>query len=148
MCGFVKENSFAGKQERNPFNFIPNKVKSLNLTKNGTSVTGKRLAMDYEGGNFSEAYHQFLKSFGFWDNLEACSTTPEAFSGGTSIYGFDLSTTCNGLNYVDQIQQGNMEIDVLFDGDTDQKTKFIVLNIYDSQISINSMMRIEKNYTS
>ena len=148
ICGFVKENSFAGKQERNPFNFIPNKVKSLNLTKNGTSITGKRLTMDYTGGNFSEAYYQFLKSFGFWNNLEDCSTTPEAFSSGTTIYGFDLSPTCNGLNYVDQIRQGNMEIDILFDRDTDQKTKFMVLNIYDSQISINSLLRIDKNYSS
>ena len=46
---------------------------------------------------------------------------------------------------MDQIRQGNMEIDVLFDGDTDQKTKFIVLNIYDSRISINSLMRIDKD---
>ena len=148
MCGFVKENSFAGKQECNPFNFIPNKVKSINLSKNGTSITGKRLTMDYGRGNFSEAYYQFLESLGFWDGLEGCSTTPEAFSSGTTIYGFDLSTTCDGLNFVDQIRQGNMEIDVLFDGDTDQKTKFVVLNIYESQISINNMMRVEKNYTS
>ena len=47
-----------------------------------------------------------------------------------------------------QICQGNMEIDIVFDGDTSEKTKFIVVNIYDSRIYINSLMRIDKNYTS
>ena len=148
MCGFVKENSFSGRHHLNPFHFIQNKVKSINLTKNGTSVTGKRLTMDYAGESFSEAYHQFLKSFGFWDKLEPCSTTPEAYSNGSTLYGFELGPTCNGLNYVDQIRQGNMEIEIVFDGDTSEKTKFIVINIYDSRISINSLMRIDKNYTS
>ena len=148
MCGFIKENSFSGRHHLNPFHFIQNKVKSLNLTKNGTSVTGKRLAMDYAGGNFSEAYHQFLKSFGFWDNLDPCSLTPEGYLNGTAVYGFDLAPTCNRLNYVDQICQGNMEIEIVFDGDTDEKTKFIIINIYDSHISIKSLMRIDKNYTS
>ena len=41
-----------------------------------------------------------------------------------------------------------MEMEIVFDGDTDEKTKFIIVNIYDSKISINNLMRIEKNYTS
>ena len=104
--------------------------------------------MDYTKGNFSEPYHQFLKSFGFWDSLEGSSTTPEDFLNGTTVYGFDLAPTCNGLNYVDQIRQGNMEMEIVFDRDTDEKTKFIVINVYDSKISINNLMRINKNYTS
>ena len=39
-----------------------------------------------------------------------------------------------------------MEIEIVFDGDTSEKTKFIVVNIYDSRISINSLMRIDKLY--
>jgi len=148
ICGFIAEKSFSGRCHLNPFHIIQNKVKSLNLTKNGTSITGKRLAMDYAKGNFSESYHQFLKSFGFWDNLEPCSLMPDDFLHGTTVYGFDLGPTCNGLNYVDQIRQGNMEMEIVFDGDTDQKTKFFILNIYDSQLSINSLLRINKNYTS
>jgi hypothetical protein len=148
MCGFVKENSFSGRSHLNPFHFIPNKVKSINLTKNGTSITGKRLTMDYGGGYFSEAYHQFVKSLGFLDNLDPCSITPNNYLNGTTVYGFDLAPTCNGLNYVDQIRQGNMEIEIVFDGDTTEKTKFIIISIYDSRISINSLMRIDKNYTS
>ena len=62
--------------------------------------------------------------------------------------GSKLAATCNGLNYVDKIRQGNMEIEIVFDGDTNEKTKFIIINIYDSRISINSLMRIDKNYTS
>ena len=148
MCAFIKENSFSGRHHLNPFNCIQNKVKSLNLTKNGTSITGKRLTMDFANGNYSEAYHQSLKAFGFWNNMETCSLLPEDFFNGTMIYGFDLAPTANGLNYVDQIRQGNMEMEIVFDGDTDEKTKFIIVNIYDSKISINNLMRIEKNYTS
>ena len=74
--------------------------------------------------------------------------TPEGYLNGTTVYGFHLAPTCNGLNYVDKIRQGNMEIEIVFDGDTNEKTKFIIINIYDSRISINSLMRIDKNYTS
>ena len=148
ICGFIAEKSFSGRLHLNPFHIIQNKVKSINLTKNGTSITGKRLAMDYSKENFTEPYLQFLKSFGFWHNLEGSSLLPEEFLHGTTVYGFDLAPTCTGLNYVDQTRQGNMEMEIVFDGDTVEKTKFFVLNVYESKISINNLLRINKNYTS
>ena len=143
----VPELAYSGKHHLNPFNFKNYNVKSLNLTLNGQSLTGKPLLMDWTKNTFLQAYSQLLKSLNKFEDMHGCGLTKDVFSKGSSIFGYELSPTCTNLNLIDPVRVGNLEADLIFADTTPEKLKILIFSEYEDKFQLNSMQRVIKVYS-
>ena len=143
----VSELSYSGKYSLNGFNFKNYNLKSLNLSLNGTCLTGKPMNMDFAGKQYLQPYTQTLKSLGFFGKKDTCSISKEQFANGSTIFVFDIAPTLSTLNLIDPIQSGRIELDLVFAQATPEKFKAVIYSEYEDVFSINHLQRITKSYT-
>jgi hypothetical protein len=144
MCS---ELAYSGKHHLNPFNFKNYKLKSLNLTLNGQSLTGKPLLMDWNKNTFLQPYSQLLKSLNKFEDMNGSGLTKDVFAQGSSIFGFELAPTCTNLNLIDPVKVGNLEADLIFADPTPEKIKILVYSEYEDTFQLNSLQRVIKVYS-
>ena len=116
--------AYTGRHSLNSFNFKHYKLKSLNLTLNGQSLTGKPLLKDWNHNIFFQSYSQLLKSLNNFEDMNGCGLTKDVFSKGYTVFACDLSPTCTNLNLIDPVRVGNIEADFIFADPTPEKSKF------------------------
>ena len=92
------------------------------------------------------ALYTNLKRVRFFEKKDTCSLTKEQFANGCALFVFDLAPTCCGLNLIDPVQSGKLEIDLVFAQATPEKFKAIIYSEYEDVFSINHLQRVTKSY--
>ena len=64
IVGFVSSNAYQGSYTKNPFNFVHEKINQIALYVNDVSLPGQPMKLNFDKGDYLEAYNSLFKSFG------------------------------------------------------------------------------------
>lgn len=97
LLGLVEHSSKNGSYTQSPFAFKNFNVNSVGLTVNGHPVPNKPLRVDFDSGEYIQAYMYFLMSVGKAFSNDGVQITRDQYAKGFAVYAFDLTgDLCEG----------------------------------------------------
>lgn len=116
VIGFVKNISYNGHYEKNPFNFENFKLNYFSLTIDGDQIHGKPLQPDFDYDNYIHAFHTLFSGTGMHHSYSGNGITRTSYPDGNFILAFDLtndlSASCS--NHWSLQKSGSVRIEVGF----------------------------------
>ena len=95
----VDTEAFAGKRNKNPFNFKTNKITELQMFVNGTQSPNEALMMNFDDETVdARAYSTLFSVNGILHSTQGNLITKDMFRNGSFMVGYDLSQEANGGN--------------------------------------------------
>lgn len=114
VIGLVSSVAFNGHYKRNPFNFQPFSLSSIQLRRNGVSLPYDAIEMDFERGHILPGYNTLFQGMGrlFHDrNLQI--TLDDYEHSGFTLYVFDLTQDGGGGGgNLSLIQEGKLSLHI------------------------------------
>jgi hypothetical protein len=87
----LKSTSYHGSIGKNPFNYQNAKLKHLTVSVDGQSMPAKPLTLDFDNGQYSEAFYNLFQYTSKSLRDAGNNITMSDFRTGYSIFQFDLS---------------------------------------------------------
>lgn len=103
VIGMVETSAYHGAKDKNPFNFQNFGLSKIEVIKDGRAFPKPPLHMDYEKGDYAEAYHNFMCSLNGAYSRTVPNITMEDYKNGFNLYSFDMSPDQLG-----SVQPGSM----------------------------------------
>jgi hypothetical protein len=115
IIGMLATESYNGSTKTNPYNFKHFNVDSVNIVHNGQCIPTEPYRPDWTNELIAREYRGFLDNIGVGtDNIGNC-ITPIQYSGGTTLFAFDLTPDrCNGYHWHKREEGGSVDIDLRF----------------------------------
>lgn len=112
VIGIVSSAAFNGDFNRNPLNFQPYALQSIQLRKNGTPLPFEELEADFANENCGLAYLSLTQGTGRLFKDIKIGITPEDFrTGGCTLYVFDISQD-SSENNASLIEEGKLSLSI------------------------------------
>ena len=101
---FVKDKSYNGSVDTNPFVFEPFKLNYLNLLVDGEPITSRVFQPDYDNNDAIREYRWLLDNLGQY-HIRSNGLTYEEFKSNSNFYVFDMSPDlCNNFEFHGNVQ--------------------------------------------
>jgi hypothetical protein len=137
VVGMVENIAFNGDVKKNPYNFQHFNINYMTLLKNGDSVPGPPLQLDFEKNCYLRAYMSMVQNMEQYQKNESNSISPIDFQGGSALFVFNLTPDLNfGGACAQKFETGNLRMDLKFAKPLPTSINIIIYSIYDAQIEI------------
>ena len=114
VIGLVKNESYTGTPNKNPFNFVHETLNYIQLKVNEQLIPTYAITPKFADANFTEAYESLYHVIGRHGQDWSNGLTLSDYKGGSALYGFTLNndTLCrhDSVNL-----QGQVDITLKFD---------------------------------
>lgn len=116
VIGIVNARAFQGDYTRSPYNFDTFGLNKLAVYWDGTAVPFKPLQLNYEHGEYLQAYKTLI------DESYKCGVTHREFAAGYALYVYNLSDT----KCTPKPKDGNLSIEGSFDTPLTESVNIII----------------------
>ena len=139
--------AFNGDLEENPFNFEHFNVSEVALLINGTSHPGPRYKPDFGSGQYQRDYSDLMETFNYYNSDDTNGLTQEDFTGGYTIYAFDL-TPDNDISgdYRHPNLGEDIRLDLTFKTTLSETINVLIYAVFDSQVQITKLRDVIADY--
>lgn len=149
ILGMVKNESFTGRRDLNPFNFKHFKMNKFNLVINGMTVPAEPYTFDFKSypPQCTRAYRSLFRDLNLWKNA-GHQINQDFFANGSFLLIFDLTNDQSyGANACGNIiNTGNIRAEAWFDEKIADTITCIVYTTYDSCLEIDKDRQIKTNF--
>lgn len=133
---FVPSESYSGKYNRDSFYFYHNFVNYIELTKDGNSINGGPLRINFAKGDFLEPYLKLIK-----DN-EKIAILASDYPDGYSMFSFDLQNDIEVDGVKTSPMYGNLRLNISFQEPLIEGVTLIIQSIYSDSFEIDQVRNI------
>jgi hypothetical protein len=113
--GIVTTEAYLGNYQKNPFNFLPHALSSLEVTVNGKHLPLEDgLQLDYTKDQYVQAYDSLFAGMGRDRTDTGFLITRDNYKGGYTIYCFSIDPALVGYTQHPSSKGGNLKIDLRF----------------------------------
>ena len=145
LIAMVSNEAFNGKKNKNPFNFQPYDLKSINVTVDGKSIHSTTQDFNPAKKEYDAAYWGLQYATGNRYKNDGLSISKAEYGDGNFIMAFDLSPTqCDG-SYRDPVKSGKLAIDLKFNAAIPHTINVIVLAEFEKLLTINKFGKVVIN---
>ena len=138
VFGFQKHSAKNGNYLESGVSFKTCNVASLWLLINGHPVPNKPLRLDYDTGEYIQAYTYFQMTVGKTLSNEDNGITREQYANGFAMYGFDLTADlCEGSD-VHLLKNSTIALEVTFKRALQDTLSLFVYTEGDDMLEINN----------
>jgi hypothetical protein len=143
VLGFLKNSDYDGSLNSNPFNFRTYGVKQLTLKVSSRAVVySAGIKMDYETNRYLEAYSTLFQNIQEVPN----DITYSEYNQGYTLYAFDLSPDmCNG-DHFNELNDGNLELEVIFNESHKEAITILFYLEFDNLVEITKHRNVVFDY--
>ena len=145
LIGMVSNEAFNGKKTKNPFNFQPFNIKSINVTVDGKSIHATTQDFNPVKKDYDVAYWGLQHATGYRYKNDGLSISKDEYADGNFLMAYDLSPTqCDG-SYKDPIKSGKLAIDLKFSVAIPHTINIIVVADFERLLTINKFGKVVIN---
>lgn len=138
ILGFVEHTAKNGSYIQSPFAFKHFNLSSIGLNVNGHPIPNKPLRVDYENGEYIQAYMHFMTAVGKAFGDEGNCITRKQYANGFALYAFDLTgDLCEGTD-VHLIKNSTTTLEVTFKEPLNSTLSLFAYTEGDDLIEINN----------
>lgn len=141
----VRVDSFSGRRDLSPFNFLHNDIEYLALCQDGRQLPAKAFQPRFNTGSSVREYYNMFTSTGRHLKDLPLSITRREFNEGYSLFVFNLGAN-EDSDALAPISSGNLRLEMRFRVPLPYTTTLIVYACYDSILEINSKRQVLVDY--
>ena len=146
LVGLIGGDAYAGKLNKNPFNFKHFDLSSVDILVNGKSAFGKLIPTNFENKQYQQLYTQTMICLGHYGS-DGCDISVDDFDKGYTVFGADLtSSLCSGDDYRDPANNGNLEIALTFSKALPETVDCIIYLEFENTIDITAAREVIKDF--
>lgn len=142
VIGLVDSAAFNGLANRNPFHFKTRELSFLSLYLDGRQIPGKPLTPDYERRLYVRSYFSLMTGTGLANKDAGNGIEIKDFSGGQTMYAFDLSPSLLDGDQFELVKSGALRLELKFRRGLTEPVMVIVYAEMDSMIEIDRSRQI------
>lgn len=143
VIGFVENSAYNGDWRKSPYNFQHFNLSFLSLLRNGESIPGPPLQMDFKNGVSLRAYMSMIQNLEYFIKDDSNGITKEDFVGGTNLFVFNLTADLSfGGHCAQKFNNANLRLDLKFATPLENSINIIVYAVYDGEIEITKNRQI------
>lgn len=147
VLGFVANAAFNGDSTKNPFNFKNAKVKKLEISINGESMSTRPFEPDFENNLYLRSYLSLYQGLGKLGEDWAPDITLEEYKNGYTLWCVDFTKDQEAqLDKFHLIETGNLRIEVQFAENTAETLNCLVYAEFDNLLEINKQREVNIDY--
>ncbi|XP_021365775.1 uncharacterized protein F54H12.2-like [Mizuhopecten yessoensis] len=140
---FVKQTAVNGDYTKNPFNFL-NLAQEIGIYVNGESIPARPIKMDVgDNRNYVTPFVNLFEVAEKWNHDSGLMITRENFSKGFAIYGFNLTPSGLGEEYINLVRQGCVRLEVRFASNTTETLNCVAYAEFPALIEIDQSRDIK-----
>lgn len=149
ILGMVKNESYTGRRDLNPYNFKHFNINKFNLVINGMTVPSEPLTFDFKSlpPQCTRAYRSLFRDLNLWKNA-GHQINMDLFANGSFLLIFDLTndqsygaTACGNT-----INTGVIRAEAWFDENITETMTCVVYTTYDSCLEIDKDRNVVTNF--
>lgn len=143
VLGIVDTEAYAGKKNKNPFNFQHYKLSNLILKIASRSIPySSGLSFNFPAKNYVEGYNTLFQGIREAPN----NIDYEAYGNGNTIFAFDLTPDqCSG-DHFSLLRDGSVDLDITFSDAPNTSITLLVYLEFDNIIEINKNRQVFFDY--
>ena len=136
--------AFVGNQSHGPFRFQPHDLSYIVCFKDGDMIPRNGYYMDYENGNYINAYVGFIQALNQNATDSYANIDVTDFGHDKCIYGFNLcpdlsnGSAAGFLGHVSDLGESNIRFELRFNNPTTENLTVVIFAEYDTVLEINS----------
>jgi len=138
----VDNDSFIGRQSKNPFNFQHFNLSEINVQIDGRTIHATPQKFDMKKGDWLHGFMNLYKSLGYDYQDDGCAIDRDSYGKGNFLLGYYLGTTQTEGQYRDPEKAGELSIDLLFSEALPSTVTFLVFAEFEKTLKINSMKQV------
>jgi hypothetical protein len=145
IMGFLRDSSYSGKIDENPFNFIDLDIASLTLTSAGQSFPGTPLRPDFtNNGKSVRSYETLFSGTGINHGDDGFSISRKAYSKGYTFWIFDLTPDQSAATggHWNNPKMGNFRVDVHLNKSLKFPVICLIMGEFDALMQIDNMRKV------
>ena len=147
VLGFVENAAFNGDNLKNPFHFKNERVKKLEVSINGETISTRPYEPDFQGGLYLRSYLSLYQGLGKLGEDWAPDITLEEYKNGYTLWCIDFTKDQEAqLNKFHLIETGNLRIEVQFGQNVQQTLNCLVYAEFDNLLEINKQREVNIDY--
>lgn len=147
VLGFVANAAFNGDSTKNPSNFKNAKVKKLEISINGESMSTRPFEPDFENNLYLRSYLSLYQGLGKLGEDWAPDITLEEYKNGYTLWCVDFTKDQEAqLDKFHLIETGNLRIEVQFAENTAETLNCLVYAEFDNLLEINKQREVNIDY--
>lgn len=141
VLAMVNHESFTGRRDLSPFNFLHNDVEYLALCQDGRQIPAKAFQPHFNNHiSVREFYNLFLATGRHLKDLPL-SIDREAFNSGYSLFAFNLNPADDN-DALSPMSSGNLRLEMRFRVPLPHTTTLIIYACYDSILEIDAKRQV------
>ena len=115
IIGCVDNDAFNGSYTKNPYNFKHYNVNQIKVYLDGQGQHVKPIEPNFTGAQYITAYSSMFAGSGKLFQNEGTGISREDYTGGYTLYGFDLSPDqCESGGHFNLVKEGSVRLDMKF----------------------------------
>ncbi|XP_052695795.1 uncharacterized protein F54H12.2-like [Crassostrea angulata] len=147
VIGFVPNASFNGDSTKNPFNFKNYKVKKLEVSINGDTISTRPFEPDFTNNLYLRSYLSLYQGLGKFGSDWAPDINFEEYKDGYTLWCIDFTKDQEAqLDKFHLIETGNLRIEVQFGENTPEALNCLVYAEFDNLLEINKQREVNIDY--
>lgn len=138
VLALVSSAAFNGHYHRNPLNFAPFDVRSIQLRRNGVSLPYDMMELDYASGHVLPGYMSLFQGMGkLFHDCTLNISIEDYLRSGMSLYVFDVSQDSSSDSSFSVLQEGVLSVQIKLARALTESATLIVFFERSSLIEIN-----------
>ncbi|XP_078485345.1 uncharacterized protein F54H12.2-like [Ciona intestinalis] len=109
ILGFVDNDAFNGRIDKNPFHFKTYGLSSLSLHSNGKQVPAKELTPNYGVGTYIRSYMSLFTGLNTFYTNASNGISREEYPRGFTLYAFDLTPDLASSGHFDLLMKRRLK---------------------------------------
>lgn len=148
VIGCVDNDAYNGQYSKNPYNFKHNKINFVSMYVDGRQVPSKPLTPDFEKDRFVRSYMSLFTSTGMFGEDVGNGLTREAYAGGSTMFGFDMTPDMSEGGHLNVIKHGNLRLEMHFADALETTINVVVYAEFDNLIEIDRTRNVTFDYAA
>lgn len=144
FVGMVENRAYNGNYKNEPFNFQHFDCNSMTLYLNSTATPFNTMTPDFgTAKKFMFEYQALMQTLNIYNKTDDVDIDPEDFSGGYTIFGFNLTPDLNIAGHAQTSRDGNLRLDIRFSKALAQTVNVIIMGIFDGSVEITKLRQVQ-----
>lgn len=147
IIGFVSNEAFNGKHNKNPFKFHHYDLNYLSVLEGSQMFPSKPFTLDFSNKIYARSYLSLFTDLNRYHNSQNINISYDEFPSGYTLHCVDLTPDmASSAPHASVSRNGNLAIDLKFNAALTETVSLIVFAEYRSEIQIDRARSIYTNF--
>lgn len=147
VLGLVGNDAYNGTADKNPFNFKHAKVKKLEVSINGETISTRPFEPDFTNDLYLRSYLSLYQGLGKFGADWAPDVNFEEYKDGYTLWCIDFTKDqAAQLDKFHLIETGNLRIEIQFAANTTETLNCLVYAEFDNLLEINKQREVNIDF--